>query len=267
MADVAPTPPLFLLGGGDIEAAYVRTYWRFIEAATVLGERRIAIVAAADSATDRAAIASELQAPFLLFASVDAAQLPVLWVTRDEPLNTERLRALHPTGVYLAGHGGMAACLPAMGVVTDWLAHVQAKALPCAGSGAGAALLGRQVIAGGWLLALLHSNAEVAAQACGDGLDFVELQPGLALAPFALDVQAVQRGTLGRLIHVVGQGMLPCAWGLDEGCMLEIGGDQLRVCGPNHAYRVLRLADGAVRIDTFAAGTFLPRARWTAEVV
>jgi len=258
----ATAPPLFLLGGGDIEAAYVRTYWRFVEAATVLGERRIVIVAATDTATDRTALQAQLQAPFLLFASVEAAQLPMMWVSQEDPLSAQRLAELHPTGVYLAGHGGMAACLPAMAARTDWLAHVNANALPCAGSGAGAALLGRQVVAGGWLLALLHSNAEVAAQACGDGLDFVDLQPGLGLAPFTLDVQAVQRGTLGRLVHLVAQGMLACAWAVDEGCMIELSHGQLRVCGPNHAYRVLRLADGAVRVDTFPAGTLVPQARW-----
>jgi hypothetical protein len=61
---------------------------------------------------------------------------------------------------------------------------------------------------------------------------------------------------------MVGEGMLPGGWAIDEGCLMEVEGDELRIFGPNNAYRVRRLGDQSVRTDVFRAGTVLPRDQW-----
>jgi cyanophycinase len=111
-------------------------------------------------------------------------------------------------------------------------------------------------------MALLHANVQVAPEPCAGGLDFVELRQGLGLAPFTLETQATQRGSLSRLLLAVGEGMAPAGWALDEGCMLELDDRTLQVHGPNNAWRVRRVADRTTEVHVFRAGTVLAREDW-----
>jgi cyanophycinase len=185
----------------------------------------------------------------------------VLFVSPEEPLTAERLAALDATGVFVAG-GLTSAYRKALFADTSWLDHVRRHGLPYMGYSAGAILASERAVMGGWILPLMHSNTEVAAQNYAEGLDFVELQDGFGLVPFAVEAHATQWGTLCRLLHMVGEGMLPGGWAIDEGCLMEVEGDELRIFGPNNAYRVRRLGDQSVRTDVFRAGTVLPRDQW-----
>lgn len=303
--------PLFLLGGGDNEASYARTYWRFIEAATTWpeeeespdengdgngeaeveatagveaevaaaiqpesetnddddddldrsGVRSIAIVIVPGPDDNRADLEARYRAPFEFFEPVRKDQLHVLFVSRREPLTAERLAQVKPTGIFVAG-----GCTPlyheALLADRSWIDYVLQHELPYAGYSAGAVLLSKQALMGGWLLELLHCNTEIVSQGASEGLDFVEFREGLGLVPFTLEAHATQWGTLCRLTQLVAEGALQDGWAIDENCMLEIVGDELRVFGPSSAYRVQRLADGAVRTDVHRAGAVLRRGAW-----
>jgi cyanophycinase len=250
---------LFLLGGGDNEAGYVRTYWRFVQAASAPAGRRIAIVVPEPEGSDRRALEARWRAPFQLFDPVKQDECRLLFVSASQPLSIADLAAADPTGVIVAdGQRELlyrALCLDASW--TDWL---RGRALPCAGVGSGAAVLAARFAAGGWLLPLLHANVEVAPTAAAEGLDMVELRDGLGLVAFALETAASQRGGLVRLLHLVAEGAWNGGWALDEGCMLEIDEDGLRVAGANGAFRATRMADGAVRLESFRAGAVLSEA-------
>jgi len=257
---------VFLLGGGDNEAGYVRTYWRFIEAAGTGRGRRIAIVVPEPPRGDRAELEATWRAPFQLFDPVRKEDCRLLFVSRDDPLTAERLAHTDPTGVLVAD-GPRDVLHAALCRDKTWAALALERGLPCAGVGAGAALLARGFVAGGWLLPLLHANIEVAPHDCGQGLDHVVLREGLGLAPFALEVEATQRGGLVRLVQLVAEGAWPEGWAIDEGCMVEIdGAGELRVSGANGAWRVTRNGEGRAQVQSLRAGTVLPASRWrTAE--
>jgi len=256
---------LFLIGGGCNEASYIRTFWRFIVAATA-GEdqRKIAIVVATDpgqSEEERKEQAERAREPFQLFDPVRPEQSELIFASRDEPLTAGRLAAVQPTGVYVAG-GRTGAYHEALCRDRGWLDWMLERKLPYAGFSAGAVLASERAIMGGWLIALQHANCEVAIDKCSEGIDFAEVREGLGLVPFPIDVHATQWGTLTRLMHLVGENVVPGGWAIDENTMLEIDGDELRVHGPNSAYRLRRLGDGSVHTDIFHAGTALRRADW-----
>lgn len=72
------------------------------------------------------------------------------------------------------------------------------------------------------------------------------VRPGLGLVPFSVDVHAGQSGTLTRLIHVVRAGAATEGWAIDEDTMLVVGPGGMELHGLGHAYRVRRVADGAL---------------------
>jgi len=252
---------LFLLGGGRNEAAYLRTFWQFVEAAGAgNGTRRIAIVIAAEPDADKESLEEFHRAPFE-FLGIGKESLPVLFVSRDDPLTEARLAEIEPTGVFV-GDGLASNYHDALCTDRSWLAYVSARGLPCAGYCAGVVVLCERAIVGGFLLGLLHSAVVVANREHRQAMDFMTVRDGLGLVPFAVEPHATQRGTLSRLMHAVGEGLVPSGWAIDEGCMLRIDGDELRVSGINNAYRVRRLGDASVLVDVFRAGTVRRRAQW-----
>jgi cyanophycinase len=112
--------------------------------------------------------------------------------------------------------------------------------LPYAGFSAGAAIAATRAIVGGYRL----QGVEVCAEESGEDLDAVAVRDGLGLVPFAVDVHATQWGTLSRLVHAVAGGLVSEGWAIDEGTVLAVDGDALRVHGVGSAYRVAPLDDG-----------------------
>jgi cyanophycinase len=251
---------LFLMGGGGRESDYVRTYWRFIQAATVAGRRRIAIVLTQQPAADMERRQSFYRSVIDLFP-VTSEQYQLVSVSRDDPLTVNRLEALDPTGVII-GDGDRVCSRQVLCSDTRWLSYLLAHKLPCAGDAAGAALFAETAVMGGGQIALPHDNANVAPRESAGGLDCLEVNSGLGLVPFAVEVQATQRGTLGRLVHAVGEGLVPSGWAIDEGCMLQLVGGTLRVFGSNNAYRVRRMGNRLTQVRVVRAGTVLARQDW-----
>lgn len=252
--------PLFLFGGGWKEAAYVRTYWEFLNAACVDGRHCFTVVVAEEEGLDKEETESNYRGPFQQFG-VPKANVHLLYVSKAEPLTAARLAAVSPTGVFIAG-GATPAYHQALCADTGWLTYLAEHKLPCAGFSAGAVVMPERAILGGWKLDLPHCDVSVAHQNCGEGLEFVEVRAGLGLVPFAVEAHASQWGTLARLIHAVDQGRVPSGWAIDEDTMLKIDSGTLTVCGLGQAYRVRRVARGSLAIDVFRAGSILACGDW-----
>ncbi|HEY7618506.1 MAG TPA: hypothetical protein VH834_01990 [Solirubrobacteraceae bacterium] len=124
------------------------------------------------------------------------------------------------------------------------LAGWRAPDLPYAGYSAGAAVASARAIVGGWRL----GERAICAEEAGEDLDQLEVRDGLGLVPFAVDVHATQWGTLTRLVHAVGAGLVDEGWAIDEGTVLVVDGDAARVEGLGGAYRVTR-QDGRVAVS------------------
>jgi len=255
-----PMGDIFLFGGGNRESAYVKTYWPLIEAASRNGPARIVIVLAWHPATQPADAEAACRAPFRLFGD-QRAPTEALHVSAQAPLDAARLAALQPTAIIIAGgpgpwsHDAVCANL-------DWTKLVRERALPCAGFGSGAMVLAREAITGGWKLPLLHHDVPAAPEGCADGLEYLGVRRGAGLVPFAVETHATQRGSLARLQHAVGEGLVDSGWGIDEDTMLWLHGNELRVRGPGNACRVRRLGERSVRIDALRGGAVLARDDW-----
>lgn len=123
--------------------------------------------------------------------------------------------------------------------------------LPYAGFSAGAAIAPNRALVGGWRV----DGVAVCDEEVGEGLDAVEVRPGLGLVPFTVDVHAAQWGTLGRLVAAVED----TGWALDEGTCLEVGpdGEAVAVHGVGRAWHVRHEGSG-VRVTPVRAGEALP---------
>ena len=91
-----------------------------------------------------------------------------------------------------------------------------------------------RAIVGGWRL----GGRDVCAEEAGEDLDELAVRDGLGLVPFAVDVHATQWGTLTRLLHAVGAGLVAEGWAIDEGTVLVVDDGAVRVAGLGSAYRV-----------------------------
>ncbi|HEX6619565.1 MAG TPA: hypothetical protein VF024_07895 [Solirubrobacteraceae bacterium] len=116
--------------------------------------------------------------------------------------------------------------------------------LPFAGFSAGAAVAAARAIVGGWRV----GGREICAEEAGEDLDELTIRDGLGLVPFAVDVHATQWGTLTRLVHAVGAGLVGEGWAIDEGTVLVVDDGSVRVEGLGSAYRVAP-RDGAVVVS------------------
>jgi cyanophycinase len=113
-----------------------------------------------------------------------------------------------------------------------------------AGFSAGAAVAASRAIVGGWRL----GEREICAEEAGEDLAELTVRDGLGLVPFAVDVHATQWGTLTRLVHAVGAGLVDEGWAIDEGTVLVVDDGFVRAEGLGSAYRVAP-RDGAVVVS------------------
>ena len=81
-----------------------------------------------------------------------------------------------------------------------------------------------------------------------DDLEELGVRDGLGMVDFAVDVHATQWGTLTRLVHAVGAGLVDEGWAIDEGTALVVDGGSVRVEGLGSAYRVAA-RDGEVAVS------------------
>jgi cyanophycinase len=110
----------------------------------------------------------------------------------------------------------------------------RAPDLPYAGFSSGAAVASARAIVGGWRVA----GRDVCAEEAGEDLEELAVRDGLGLVDFAVDVHATQWGTLTRLVHAVGAGLVEEGWAIDEGTVVVVDGGSVRVEGLGSAYRV-----------------------------
>jgi cyanophycinase len=209
--------PVFLIGGGRDDAQVRASHAPFVAAC---GGGPIVAFALEDP--DR------WEAALRLAGAGDVRCLP------EPPSDADLAGA---AGVFVGG-----GLVPAyQEALAGWSAPAD---LPYAGFSAGAALAARRAVVGGWRL----RGRDVCAEEAGEDLDELEVRDGLGLVPFAVDVHATQWGTLTRLVHAVGAGLVDEGWAVDEGTVLVVDGGDVKVEGLGSAYRVAP-RDGAVAVS------------------
>jgi cyanophycinase len=145
------------------------------------------------------------------------------------------------------------ALAPVAGEIREWLA---AGDRPYAGFSAGASIVGRSAVVGGWRSA----GRPICPEDAGEDLDEVTVVEGLALPGLLdvlVDVHCAQWGTLPRLIDAVERSTGATGLGIDENTALQIVGGVASVVGAGVVRRVV-LEDTVVQVRTYRSGDVVP---------
>jgi cyanophycinase len=103
------------------------------------------------------------------------------------------------------------------------------------GYSAGAAIASRDALVGGWKVGEL----EICDADFSEGLEQVDVRPGLGRVDFTVEVHASQWGVLTRLVHAVAEGYCSAGVAIDEHTCVEVRPTgELRLHGRGCAYRV-----------------------------
>jgi cyanophycinase len=209
-------PPVFLIGGGREDAQVRASHAPFVAACG--------------------------GGPIVAYALED----PGRWEAALRLAGAGDVRCLlePPTPDDLAGAAGVFVGGGLTPTYQEALAGWRVPDLPYAGFSSGAAVAAARAIVGGWRL----NGRDVCAEEAGEDLEELAVRDSLGLVDFAVDVHATQWGTLTRLVHAVGAGLLEDGWAIDEGTVLVVDGGSVRVEGLGSAYRVAA-RDGEVAVS------------------
>jgi cyanophycinase len=137
------------------------------------------------------------------------------------------------SGVYVAG--GLTPAYWAAVCATPFGSALREWDGVYAGFSAGAVVASGAALVGGWRV----NGIDVCDEDFSEGLEEVEVRPGLGLVPFTVDVHASQWGTLTRLAHAVAAGLAATGVAIDEHTCVEVSPTgELRLHGRGCAYRV-----------------------------
>lgn len=244
---------VFLIGGGWNPEAWTETVGPFVQAAMVQGRCQITIILN-DLGEEQRGAASAKYAGVFQALGVPLKNLNTLWVSDTAPVKEEMLAALNTTGVFVGG-GLTPQYQRALCEDLNWLAYLRRTGVPYAGFSAGAAIAGLRAIVGGWKIKRGVQEFEILDSDFSEGLEWLEVRPGLGLVPFSVDVHASQWGTVSRLLHAVELAMAEEGWAIDENTMVQVNGAQVQVHGLGHAYHVQRQEAGGLTVHLHPAAT------------
>jgi hypothetical protein len=123
-----------------------------------------------------------------------------------------------------------------------------ASGVPYLGFSAGAAIAAEHAIVGGWKI----DAVEVGTEDASEDLEQLTVEPGIGLIDLAVDVHAVQWGSVSRLIAAVEAGAVDGGVAIDEHTALIVGDGPLRVAGRGSVWKVTP-DTGSVRVSTAGA--------------
>lgn len=242
---------IFLHGGGDHPEARSIAFGRFAQAYLTNVSGPLLIVATAGARAEAAATADYYRDLFAGLAVPPDWLVPVL-VDPERPLTAEQVAAHNPSGIFVCG-GATPLYHRALCRDLSWVDYLREQAIPYGGTSAGAAVAADRAIVGGWQTPEEAEPRQILFEGASEGLDPLTVRPGAGLVSFAVEVHAAQNGSLTRLIHAVGRGLMSEGWAIDEDTLLAVHPTRIHVYGRGHAYRVVRAAAGRVTVRYLAA--------------
>jgi hypothetical protein len=123
-----------------------------------------------------------------------------------------------------------------------------ASGVPYLGFSAGAAIAAERAIVGGWKI----DGVEVGTESASEDLEQLTVAEGIGLIDLAVDVHAVQWGSVSRLIAAVEAGAVDGGVAIDEHTALIVSDGPLRVVGRGSVWKVTP-DSGSVRVSTAGA--------------
>lgn len=233
---------VYLHGGGG----HAPSFEPFIQAVSDGGNIAVILVGDDVNPADYTAL--------LESAGAHPAALHPICIPTGGTLRAADLQAAQPSGV-LVGGGETPAYQAALCHDTAWLDYVRERNIPFSGTSAGAAIAAARAVVGGWRIQAGDRQRQILFQGASEGLDLLDVRPGLDLIPFSVEVHASQFGTLTRLLHAVNLGLTADGWAIDENTMLIVNGPHLRVSGLGQVYHVRR--GGQIEVTIYGDGAVI----------
>jgi cyanophycinase len=171
------------------------------------------------------------------FAAVAPAQ-PVVTTVVEGAVFTSAV--LSDIDGLVVGGGLAPAYLAAVMPLIDEIRLLVGDGLPYLGYSAGAMIAADRAIVGGWRM----DGVPVCPPETAEDLDEVTVAEGIGLVDLAVDVHAAQWGTLSRLVAATEGGLVEGGVAIDEGTVLVVNDDGLRIAGAGNVWRVLDDAAG-----------------------
>jgi cyanophycinase len=207
---------LFLVGGGPSEQLS-DVYDQVVAAAQGLGQRiAIAILGTQEEA---AGWLDQYAEPVL--SRFPEALIEPIWLT--DPTDEDDPETVWPTdpdglaGLIVAG-GWTSGYLDSMLPQRQLLGELVRSGVPYLGFAAGAQVVSKDVIVGGWQ----QSGRQVAPEKSGDGLRELELRTGLGLIGPSVETHTDTYSTLDRAVSALRSGPMSSVIALDENTALVI---------------------------------------------
>ncbi len=204
---------LFLIGGGPSQAV-APVVEEFVAAARERGNR-IAI----------ALLGSDAEAaPFLdtyadpITAVFPEALIEPIWLTDEDegpiawPAEPEQLAGLVVAGGWTPGY------LEALTGWREMISTLVRRGVPYLGWSAGAMIVSRHAIAGGWQ----HAGRRIAPEIAGEGSTELDIREGLALIGPSIETHADAQYLVGRALAVLQVGPMRSVAAIDEDTALVI---------------------------------------------
>lgn len=231
---------LFLVGGGPSQATGL-VFDRFIEAARERGPR---IAIAILGAPDEAGSSLDMYAEPITSRWPDAMIEPIWLVDEDEgpiawPTEPEQLGGLIVAGGWTTGY------LDALMPRKDELSRLVRSGVPYLGFSAGAQIVAKHAIAGGWQ----WKGRPIGPEVAGDGSTELVIRDGLSFIGATVDVHTDTQHLLERAISAIMEGVVTSAVTIDDSTALVIdtASGTSQIIGPGVVHWLNR--DGAeVRI-------------------
>jgi cyanophycinase len=249
-------PSVFLIGGGGDYEGRAETYGRFLQAATTNGRCSLALVVAAD---DPGEAQATYNATLAIFAALGAGtgEIAGIYLSSNIKLTADHLATADPTGVFVCG-GLTPLYQRVLCVDRSWLDYVEAREITFGGVSAGAAIAATNAIVGGWQAQRGGHVRSILYQGAGEGLDLLDVRPGLGLVPFTVEIHASQWGTLTRLLHAIDLGLVTDGWAIDEDTLLQVDTTGLQVHGSGQVYHVRRPHQGPAQVSIYSPPDWIP---------
>ncbi len=237
---------IFLVGGGWNAAGDVEITGPFLAEAAQRAAGsgrmipRVGVLIVVDGDTPSAAFREGYPASFGAVAACE----PVVAVVETVPGSVAQFGSEVLTDIdgLVIGGGTTPAYLAAVDPLMEEIRLLVADGLPYLGFSAGAMIAADRAIVGGWRV----EGIPVCPPDTAEDLDEVTVEEGIGLVDLAVDVHAAQWGTLSRLVAATEAGLVEGGVAIDEGTVLVVSDDGLRVGGVGNVWRVVEDAGGIV---------------------
>jgi len=228
---------LYLIGGGSDRVQLSKLMKPFCDEIEARGNSKVATIFVGETMEELKEDFEDFKVTFMGNGIKEEDILPIL-LTEEGVLTYDRLVELNPSGIFI---GGGLTPLYHKVLMKDktWLNYINEKEVPVAGFSAGAAIIPKKAIIGGYMIENDGKMVQVLHEDCAENLDIITVVEGLGLFDYSVENHATQWGNLTRLMFALKERKTSeVAFAIDEQTMIKVKDGKGEIFGTGFVYRV-----------------------------